>query len=455
MTMLPATWANVTLADVAAWGSGGTPRAGDSRYYGGDIPWAVIGDLTDGLVTSTKNRITREGLESSAAKVIPAGSVLVAMYGSIGKLGINAIPLASNQAIAFARPYKNVLESKYLFYYLLSQRSKLAEAGKGATQRNISQTIIRAWPIPLPPVAEQRRIVALLEDHLSRIERGTSEVIKLAERVDGLRGALLGAACVESHPGVPGLSSVVGGSGWVETSLGEVLLRIEAGKSFRCEARPARLDEWGIIKVSAMTYGVFREEENKAVVPGAPFDAGDEIKPGDLLLSRANTESYVGASVLVGQCRPRLLLSDKSLRLVPSPSVNRRWLAHLLSSPVMRKEISRRATGTKDSMRNISQASLRKMKIRVPSISEQCKIVDIIEDRLASFDRAKKISDMALEKAGSLRSSLLKVAFEGRLVEQDRTDESAWVMLERTREARGSVGRTRRGKADKTPRKEA
>jgi type I restriction enzyme S subunit len=137
-----------------------------------------------------------------------------------------------------------------------------------------------------------------------------------------------------------------------------------------------------------MTYGQFREEENKAVSPDVPFDATNEIRSGDILLSRANTESYVGAPVLVGKCRPRLLLSDKSLRLIPSPSVDRRWLVHLLSSPGIRKEISRRATGTKDSMRNISQASLREIQIRVPSVDKQRRIVEILEDHLSRLDAA-------------------------------------------------------------------
>ena len=176
--------------------------------------------------------------------------------------------------------------------------------------------------------------------------------------------------------------------GWARTTIGDLLLAIEAGKSFRCEARPARPEEWGVIKVSAMTWGEFRETENKAVQPNAEIDPANEVKPGDILLSRANTEAYVGASVLVGECRPRLLLSDKSLRLVPSSLVDRRWFAYLLSSPGVRREISRRATGTKDSMRNISQASLREIRVLVPPIAEQRRIVAALEDHLSRLDAA-------------------------------------------------------------------
>lgn len=199
--------------------------------------------------------------------------------------------------------------------------------------------------------------------------------------------------------------------GWEEATLGEILLRIEAGKSFRCQARPSRHDEWGIIKVSAMTWGEFREEENKAIEPDTVPDVANEIKPGDILLSRANTEAYVGASVLVGECRPQLLLSDKSLRLIPSPSIDRRWLAHLLSSPDMRREISRRATGTKDSMRNISQNSLRDIRVLVPPLAEQHRIVSTLEDHLSRLEKAQLLTRRTHKRIEHLRTSILRSYF--------------------------------------------
>ena len=101
---LPRGWQWATFSDVAEWGSGGTPKADNPTYYGGSIPWAVIGDLTDGIITETATTITERGLADSAAKMIEPGTVMVAMYGSIGKLGVAGGPMATNQAIAFAHP---------------------------------------------------------------------------------------------------------------------------------------------------------------------------------------------------------------------------------------------------------------------------------------------------------------------------------------------------------------
>jgi type I restriction enzyme S subunit len=136
MTEMPKGWVTKTLAEVAVWGSGGTPQAGNPRYYGGSIPWAIIGDLNDGGVHTTEKFITEEGLANSSAKLVPAGAILIAMYGSIGKMGIAKVPMATNQAIAFALPKLDQVIPQYLFWFLRSQREVFLSNGKGATQQN-------------------------------------------------------------------------------------------------------------------------------------------------------------------------------------------------------------------------------------------------------------------------------------------------------------------------------
>ncbi|NEW75088.1 restriction endonuclease subunit S [Streptomyces rhizosphaericus] len=190
--------------------------------------------------------------------------------------------------------------------------------------------------------------------------------------------------------------------GWVRVQLGDILDRIEAGKSYKCEPRPAGPDEWGVIKVSAMTWGDFDESENKAVPAGFEHNPDYEIKAGDILLSRANTAAYVGAPVLVKQCRPRLLLSDKSLRLVPADGIDREWLAYLLSSPSIRGQISERATGTKDSMRNISQGALADIECLLPPLGEQRRIVAALEQQLSRLDAAMQSVTKAVQSGVAL-----------------------------------------------------
>ncbi len=192
---LPDGWVRSRMGAVARWSSGGTPKAGTTRYYGGEVPWAVIGDLTEGLVWDTRSTLTAAGLAESSAKVVPAGTVLLAMYGaSIGRVGIAARPMATNQAIACAQPRAEALDAAFLFWYLRSQRTGFVEQGKGAAQPNISQTILKDWPIALPPLDEQHHIVAEVEWQLSFVEACERAVEAGLARSAALRRSVLKAA---------------------------------------------------------------------------------------------------------------------------------------------------------------------------------------------------------------------------------------------------------------------
>jgi type I restriction enzyme S subunit len=165
------TWPRIQLGDLGEWGSGGTPLSSESRYYDGNIPWLIIGDLNDGVVTSSMKTITEEGLVNSSARMLPKGVLLIAMYGSIGKLGITDIECATNQAIAFCKPDPKKADLRYLFHAFMGLRPKFLSRGQGLAQKNISQRILRAWEIGLPPLAEQKRIVAKVDELMALCDR--------------------------------------------------------------------------------------------------------------------------------------------------------------------------------------------------------------------------------------------------------------------------------------------
>ncbi|MEK9971026.1 MAG: restriction endonuclease subunit S, partial [Ferrovibrio sp.] len=164
-------WRSCTLGDVGAWGSGGTPTRTNPDFYGGAIPWLVIGDLNDGVVTQAETHITQAGLDNSSAKIVEPGTVLIAMYGSIGKLGVAGIRCATNQAIAHCRPDQSVVSTEYLLVLLCSLREDFLSKGQGVAQQNISQKILKAWPVQLPPLAEQHRIVAKVDELMGLCDR--------------------------------------------------------------------------------------------------------------------------------------------------------------------------------------------------------------------------------------------------------------------------------------------
>ena len=160
----------VRLGDLCHTTSGGTPSRSRPEFFGGEIPWVKSGNLNDGLVYEIDESISAEGLASSSAKIFPAGTLLIAMYGAtVGRLGILGREAATNQAVCGIQPNKDI-DRDFLFHCLLHKRKELIGKSVGGAQPNISQAIIRDTLVPLPPLDEQRRIVGLL-DRAAEIRR--------------------------------------------------------------------------------------------------------------------------------------------------------------------------------------------------------------------------------------------------------------------------------------------
>ena len=168
---VPGNWMWTTLGNIGTWQAGGTPSRSNKSYYCGNIPWLKTGDLNDGLITNIPEKITEDAVANSSAKINPAGSVLIAMYGAtIGKLGILTFPATTNQACCACIEYFAITQH-YLFYFLLSHRDIFIAKGGGGAQPNISKEIIVNTAIPLPPLAEQERIVTEIERWLTLIDQ--------------------------------------------------------------------------------------------------------------------------------------------------------------------------------------------------------------------------------------------------------------------------------------------
>ena len=161
---IPDSWKWVRLGDIGAWAAGATPSRKHPEYYGGTIPWLKTGDLNDGIVNETSEKITELGVKNSSVKVNEPGNVLIAMYGAtIGKLGIvGNQELVTNQACCGCSLFDGV-HNWYLFYYLLASRKRLIDLGSGGAQPNISKNKIEKFTFPLPPLEEQNRIVTKVE----------------------------------------------------------------------------------------------------------------------------------------------------------------------------------------------------------------------------------------------------------------------------------------------------
>lgn len=180
-------WNRIPLAKLGFWGSGGTPTSSRKDYYqNGTIPWAVIGDLNNDIMTSTEASITERALAQSSSKLVPKGAILIAMYGaSIGKTAITGIECSTNQAIAHCIVDTKLVSTDYFFIVAKSLKRHLIQEGKGAAQPNISQSILKHLIIDLPSLAEQALIVKRVEALMQlcdRLNLSLRESEELAEK---------------------------------------------------------------------------------------------------------------------------------------------------------------------------------------------------------------------------------------------------------------------------------
>ena len=389
---LPEGWRWARLGDVCSMGSGGTPKRGNAAYFGGSIPWAMIGDLNDSVVTTTKETITDAGLRNSSAKLVPAGTLLIAMYGSVGKLGVAGIDLTTNQAIAHIRP-DPVLDRQWLFYRLRVDRERLVMAGSGITQNNISQAVLKQWAIPLPPIAEQRRIVAHLEEQLATADRARAAAAAQLAAIEAMPQALLR----EIFPRSPA-SPLQRGWRWVK--LGDVCVEDRSAIT-QADADYAHMPYLGLEHIESVTGRILVNEDTAR-----------------LAQSKSNNFKFTPEHVLYGKLRPylnKVALPDFAGRctteIIPlKPTLaDRAWLVHLLRCDALVDHAMRGKTGSR--MPRASMRDLMAFSVALPPLSEQRRIVARLEQQTTAIDRARAAAQSQLDAINALPAAVLQLAF--------------------------------------------
>jgi type I restriction enzyme S subunit len=315
-------WPMVKLAGFCKTSSGGTPSRKVVEYYDGDIPWVKSGDLRESIVTEVSEHITQLAIEKSSAKIVPAGAILLAMYGAtVGRMAWLGIDAATNQAVCSIIPDKSKAFPKYVYYALLSKVPHFLNEAVGGAQPNISQGLIRETEIPLPPLAEQKRIAAIL-DKADAIRRKRQQAIQLADdflravfldmfgdpvtNPKGLKITTIGHLCDVATGATPSRkvdSYYGGGIPWVKTTevdgyiinTTEESISEEGLKNSNCKVNPS-----GSIVLAMYGQGKTRGKVGILGVPAATNQACAVIKPT--------------SNILMGYLYVYLQLSYESLR---------------------------------------------------------------------------------------------------------------------------------------------
>lgn len=198
--------------------------------------------------------------------------------------------------------------------------------------------------------------------------------------------------------------------GWVLGCVGDLLIGLESGVSVNGEDRHAQPGEKSVLKVSAVSYGLFDSKASKVIDKAEISRAKTKPRAGQIIVSRSNTESFVGASAYIDKDYQDLFLPDKLWQTVPKPDANMKWLSYVLASEHVRYTLSKLATGTSGSMKNITKGELLTLKILIPPLPEQKKISQI----LTSWDKAITIAEKLLANSQQQKKALMQQLVTGK-----------------------------------------
>jgi type I restriction enzyme S subunit len=267
----------------------------------------------------------------------------------------------------------------------------------------------------VPPLAEQKRIAAIARK-ADRLRRTRRYALQLSDTyLQSVFLEIFGDA--RTNP-----------NNFPTEPLGDSLEKFESGVNFNPVSQGELASQWRVLKVSAVTSGVFEPYESKPIKPDVTFNDTLVVKKGDLLMSRANTRELVGAVCMVREQPPKVLLPDKlwRVKLSKHSKLEPNYVLYALRQPKLRKIIADMASGTSGSMKNISKEQAATLPILIPSLALQEKFAQIVQ----KFERLRTQQREGDRQAEHLFQTLLHRAFRGELTPQDSNDEPASVLLE-------------------------
>lgn len=483
---IPHGWISTTLDEIAIWSSGGTPSRSKPDFFKGTIPWIKTGELGHKVITKAEEHISEEAIASSSAKIFPRGAVVLAMYGAtIGKVSILGINAATNQACAVGIP--DAVSSEFLYYFLLSQTQNFIDAGKGGAQPNISQTIVKKWPIELPPLKEQFRIVAKLEELLPALDAGVSELQAAQDKLVHYRQSLLKSAIngtltaewrslhnVE-ETGQELLTRLLENHrlSWEEKTLSVFRENKKTPPpNWRIKYRPPtkKCDNdlpllpknwvWaGVEQLGEVQLGRQRSPEKLKGLNPTPYiraanitEAGINLtnvlemdfseserktfalKNDDILLTEASgSPEHVGRPAIWKNNNDLYCFQNTVIRFSPIGISSKFAFYSFLAMQklgIFRKESS--GVG----INHLSAGKFAKLPMALPPTSEQLALVQILEHSLAEYDRHLQAILLSIKQSSIQRRNILHAALTGQLISQDPGDEPAEILIERIRSKR-------------------
>ena len=397
---MKAGWHTKQLGDICRLIGGGTPSKGKMEYYAGNIPWATVRDMRSEVITETECKITKEAVKSSATNVIPMGNIVIATRVGLGKVCLLGQDTAINQDLRGIVPIDpKILSVRFLFWWLISITDSIVAEGTGATVQGVKLPFVRSLQAPVPPLAEQRRIVGILDEAFEGIATAKANAEKNLQNARAVFESHLNAVFTQRGPG------------WVERMLGDCCSFENGDRGTNYPSKSARTTT-GIPFINA---GHLTDDgidlENMDFISRERFDllSNGKIRKGDILFCLRGS---LGKFASVGDLSEGAIAS--SLVIVrPEHTVLNAFVWAFLRSSLCSAMINRFKNGA--AQPNLSAQSLGKFIVPVPPLPVQESVVKKLMELRTETQHLESIYEQKLTAMEALKRSLLHQAFVGGL----------------------------------------
>ena len=399
---LPENWHWSTLGNLTAIIGGGTPSSKNKLYYeNGDISWITPSDLSNyknQYISHGKRNITSQGLKESSSRLFPADTVCLTTRAPIGYVVIAAKSMATNQGFKNFLPSEKYLP-KYLYWYLTSNTELLKENASGTTFLELSIRRLEKIPIPLPPIDEQKRIVAIIESLFTKLDAAKSIVQKILDGYELRRAAIL-------HKAFTG----------------------ELTKNFRADSG-LTLDDWqqkklgDVLELSKEKTNSFNENLKYVGLENIEKDSGT-INFQSAKDVKSTKNIFHGGDLLYGKLRPYLnkhgipnfdgVCSTDILVLSANELSANEFINYFFSLPMFVEYAVSNSRGI--NLPRVSAKTILNSEINLPPLTEQKEIVRVLAGLLDKEQRTKEFAEKILSEIDLLKRTILARAFRGELL---------------------------------------
>jgi len=399
---IPKGWQQVRISEISDTYAGGTPSRRNKKYYKGKLLWVKSGELNNGLIFDTEEKITNEALNNSSAKIVPKNTVLIAMYGATaGKVGVLKKEGTTNQAVLAVPDSNNKFHYKYIYYLLSKETHRLLAASQGTGQPNLSKTLVDNLKVLLPPKKEQQKIAEILSSADEAIQK-VDKAIKKTERLkQGLMNKLLTEGIGHKEFKKTKIGKIP--KEWDYKRLGEIVELCQYGISQEMYNK----GKYPIIRMDEFNNGYVKSKISKYVNISKEMFRKYEMKYGDILFNRTNsfdlvgrtgifklTGDYVFASYLI-RIRPKMNMADSDFLTY-----------YLIHSHGKLKALATKAVH----QANINATNLKNYLVLLPPIKEQEKIAKIVN----TLDVKLELQQKRKEKLIRIKQGLMNDLLTGR-----------------------------------------